>query len=347
MQKQEFLSRWIEIIKRSSATLVYKQNFVNTVLRAIRNCSTRHTYDTAWARAVVEEAESRHISPDVTEIEISLEATARKMIRYYWDQTVYFDLNQGPNPLKQPRILRGVKKLIKEYYKTAGQNNPVPFEKAAFSPRLAEKLDVIVNDALEIVKGEVIPRFLQMGQFTEELVIYVRGQNVIQLPQAAAAAIAENSLLLTEAIYYRWSQLLEQYNTSPRLNRKVRIIDTADLRDRPLSYFEKYLDLENPDRICFYCGQPIADDKLFIDHVIPWTYLCSDDIWNLVYSHKGCRPVKTSQALPEFSMARLDRRNKALLDKISTYVETDMVAGVLQDAVSSGLARKKWVLCRE
>lgn len=347
MQRQEFLSRWIEIIKRSSATLVYKQNFVNAVLRAVRNCSTRHTYGTAWARAVVEELEGHKISPERGEIALDLRSTARKMAGYYWDQTVYFSLRQGPNPLRQPRILRGIKDLLKEYRKRSPQCAPVPFREAVFSPGLKEMLDQVVDTALEIVTGEILPRFQLKGQGKENFINYQKGADVLYLPQAAASAIVENSPLILEAVYYRWAQILEMYNTSPRLNRKVRIIDTADLRDRPLSHYEKYLDIENPGRLCFYCGQPVDGESPPMDHVLPWSYLCSDDVWNLVYTHPGCRPGEYGRVLPQFFMARLEKRNSVLLEKLAAYAESDMVAGALQDAVSRGIVRKYWTLCQD
>lgn len=347
MQRQEFLSRWIEIIKKSSATLVYKQNFVNSVLLAVRGCSTRHTYDTAWARAVVEAVEEKNTGPDSGEIAVDLRSVSVKMVGYYWDQTVYFNLCQGPNPLRQPRVLRGVRELIKDYFRDNSYSRPAPFRKAVFSQGQREKLEQLVDTTLDIVRGEVLTRFQLKGQAREEFLSYRGGEETLYLPQAAASAIKENSRLLVEAIYYRWSQILEMYNTSPRLNRKVRIIDTDNLRDHPLSQFEKYLDIENPDRLCFYCGQQVTGNSPSMDHIIPWAYLCSDDVWNLVYAHQDCRPSEYGRVLPEFFLARLEKRNRALLEKLSPYTESDTMAGILQHAVTRGTVRRNWILCQD
>ncbi|MFZ5648062.1 MAG: HNH endonuclease [Bacillota bacterium] len=347
MQKQEFLSRWLEIIKKSSAMLVYKQNFINTLLGTIRNCSTRHTYDTAWARAVVEFLEGERIGPERSEVPVDIKVTAASMIRYYWDHTVYFGLLQGPNPLKQPEIIRRVHSLVGEYYKNNRPVEPVSFQRAGFNPRIRELIDDHIDAATEILKNDVIPRYIQKGHGHEQFIQYTKGEDLLFFPQAAALAVVENSQLIIEAVYYRWAQILENFNTSPRLSKKVRVIDTDDLRDRPLSYYTKYLDIENPEHLCFHCGQPIPDKELFINHVLPWTYLCSDDIWNMVYTHKECRSPKIAPIPPEFTIARLDKRNRNLLNKLSSYVETDMVAGALQDAVNRGLLRKHWQNCQE
>ncbi|MFZ5632624.1 MAG: HNH endonuclease [Bacillota bacterium] len=347
MQKQEFLSRWLEIIKRSSAILVYKQDFVNRLLEAIRKSATRHTYDLAWARALVEAAGEVTVSPDRGETEVHLQSTAEKMIKYYWDQTVFFGLVQGANPCRQPDLMCRVRELINDYYRGRRPGEPVCFMNANFNPRLKEKVEEHIRAAGEILKKDVVTRFLGKGRLNDEFIKYSGGEESLTLPQNTLAAIRENSPLITEALYYRWAQVLEKYNTSPRLNKKVRIIDSAELRERPLSFYAKYLDLENPGRLCFICGQPVEDKDLSIGHVIPWSYLCSDDIWNLVYQHKSCASAKTGPVPSEFVIARLEKKNKALLAKLVSYVETDMVAGALQDAVNRNLVRKNWLCCRE
>jgi len=346
VQKQEFLSRWLEIIKKSSALMIYKQNFINSLLGAIRNCSTRHTYDTAWIRSVVEVLESYNIGPDKSDIEIEIRDMAEKVIKYYWNQTVYFDLAQGSNPLKQPELIRRTRDLLKDYYKNRPAE-PVTLENTSFNTFQKEKLEEHIDTAGEILKNDVIPRYLLQGMGQEKYVIYKKGEEKIVLPHATAQAITENSRLIVEAAYYKWSQILENYNTSPRLNRKIRIIDTVNLRDRPLTFYTKYLDIENPEHLCFNCGQPITPEDLFINHVLPWSYLCSDDIWNLVYTHRSCRSTITGPLPSEFLVARLDKRNRSLLEKLASYVETDMVAGALKDSVTRGLVKKYWVHCQE
>ncbi|MCL6611126.1 MAG: HNH endonuclease [Peptococcaceae bacterium] len=346
VHKQEFLNRWLEIIKKSSAVLIYKQDFVGRLLTAVRNCATRHTYDPAWTRALVEVVMETETGPGGSDLEVDLRSVAARMIKYYWNQTIFFNLAQGANPCRQPDLIRRVRELICEYFESRRSREPVRFENANFNPPLRKKLEEHFDAAGEILKNDVVHSFLGKGRLHGEFINHTRGEDSLLLPQNAAAAIRENSALITEAIYYRWAQILEKYNSSPRLNRKVRIIDTPELRDRPLSYFAKYLDLENPGRQCFLCGQPVEDQDLVISHVIPWSYLCSDDIWNLVYTHKDCHFSKSGPFPSEFFIARLEKRNKALLAKLAGYAETDMVAGMLQEAVSRNLVRKNWICCQ-
>ena len=50
----------------------------------IRNCSVENTYKMAWARAIIE-----IIFEDPSECEIHLEQIAKKVIKYYWNQTIF------------------------------------------------------------------------------------------------------------------------------------------------------------------------------------------------------------------------------------------------------------------
>ena len=61
----------------------------------------------------------------------------------------------------------------------------------------------------------------------------------------------------------------------------------SELLAKSLKKFKQFLDQENPDRVCFITGKAIPENDLSIDHIIPWSYMYSDDLWNLVYVNKS------------------------------------------------------------
>lgn len=70
-------------------------------------------------------------------------------------------------------------------------------------------------------------------------------------------------------------------------------------KNTQLKRFWKYLDLENKSRICFQSDVPLIEgNNLSVDHVIPWSYMFSDDIWNLLYIDKA----KTRQRIIKSQM---------------------------------------------
>ena len=56
---------------------------------------------------------------------------------------------------------------------------------------------------------------------------------------------------LFDLINYRWSMMLENYNSCPRIAKKVRIMDEQIIERKSLKIFDKFLDLENDKHICF------------------------------------------------------------------------------------------------
>ena len=69
--------------------------------------------------------------------------------------------------------------------------------------------------------------------------------------------------------------------------------------------------------IDFYTNKPIPINQISIDHVIPWSYMYSDDIWNLVLTSKS-NNSKKSNAIPNKGMIRkLISRNAILVNKLN------------------------------
>lgn len=110
--------------------------------------------------------------------------------------------------------------------------------------------------------------------------------------------------------------MLENYNSCPRIAKKVRIMDDQRIPRSNLLKFDKYLDLENHQHICFLCGKEIHDNELSRDHVIPWSYMYSDDLWNIVYVHVGCNSSKSNTTPTQEIIDNLKARNLRLKDQL-------------------------------
>lgn len=61
---------------------------------------------------------------------ISFDRISLKMFKYYWNQTIFFDLQQSPNPIKPPELLTYVKGVISSYQSEYG-----------FKPTLFDKIE--------------------------------------------------------------------------------------------------------------------------------------------------------------------------------------------------------------
>ena len=77
----------------------------------------------------------------------------------------------------------------------------------------------------------------------------------------------------------------------------------------------------------------IEKDELSIDHVIPWSYLYSDDIWNLVYVHKVCNSSKSNRIPSKSDIKELKERNLRLQEIVHQKRLTGKIIDELDVAI--------------
>jgi 5-methylcytosine-specific restriction endonuclease McrA len=309
----------------------------------ILNCSFDNTYKMAWAKALVELAVSTDVHTDENIIVYSMNDVAKLCLKYYWNQTIYFDLIQSPNLRKPPEIITSTKRLIKRYFDKKQSVQPIRFEKIDFhSLGLTAEYESTVNKIVRTLKQDVCWRFKRLKNETHEIYDLDLDNGNVIFQSDDVLSLKEYSDYLFTFINYRWTQMLEGFNYSPRISRKVRAIDEGEIKRSSLKKFHKYLDLENDNgkRICFYCGREIEDKELSVDHVIPWSYMFSDDLWNLVYCHKGENSGKSNRLPSEEDIARLEQRNKLLLSRMNNRSKD---YDQLQIAIEKDYVRKFWI----
>ena len=77
--------------------------------------------------------------------------------------------------------------------------------------------------------------------------------------------------------------------------------------------------------------------------MIPWSFIFSDDLWNLVYTHKGCNSSKSNKIVSESQIEKLEVRNKELLQKLESKRIIDKNYSELELAIDNNLLRKFWI----
>jgi hypothetical protein len=190
-------------------------------------------------------------------------------------------------------------------------------------------------------------RFLRIeGNLIEGIYDYIQKSDKLYFGMDNHKQLKDNSTIVFDAINYRWTQMLENFNHSLRISKKVKIIDEDNVRRKPLTKFSTYLDAENPNHICFICGKMIADESLAIDHVIPWSYLYSDDLWNLVYAHQRCNSSKSNVIPNEVMIKRLEIRNVKMMDVFVLNGLKNKHISELEMANENRLVRKFWIGCQ-
>ena len=302
------------------------EQYIKDLTYVIQNGEMENTYKMVWVRSIVETCV---LDPNVQEIQF--DHLSKLIFGYYWNQTIYFDLEQSPNPLKRPVIYQIVKEEISEYRHKNGKQ-PVWFSGAENS------VSIPVSKISTILSKDVCWRFPKVGKENFDLYdLDIKSRTIIL---HRTDLIREYANVLFDVINYRWTQKLEEFNYSPRISQKVRGTDRENIRRKSLAKFRKYLDLENPDHVCFHTGRKIKYENLSIDHVLPWSYLFSDNLWNLVYVDKSFNSSKGNIIPKEETIEKLENRNIHLLKSMEIEFPNTKVTDELNLSIETGLIRK-------
>ncbi len=309
--------------------------YISDWLQLIRHGSNVNSYKLAWARAIVEIS-----STDPENKTITLRDIAQKVFGYYWNQTIYFDLEQGNNPNKRPEIVLLVKDAIEDYYSEVNNRLPIHFEK------VEHLISPPYGRVVSVLKKDVSWRFLLTRGNSLDVYSYSKGDNELTLYRPDL--LADFSDILLESINFKWTLILENFNSSPRIGNKVRIIDFPDIKRGSLGMFREYLNCENPNHICFICDNKIAQETPALDHVIPWSYLYSDDLWNLVYVHQSCNSIKSNSIPSDDEINRLEERNIRLLKQLNDNqaLGSKKPTKELETAIERDYVKKFYVSCK-
>jgi hypothetical protein len=204
----------------------------------------------------------------------------------------------------------------------AGNVYPVWFDKAidVFKAKDRSFYDRMVARIAGILPKDVAYRFRLAGDEVEPLYEYDRSaRSFIAIPMSALPDLISYATLLSGLLNYRWSQLLEKYNYQPNIAQKVRSISETKLRRGDLGRFKDALLAQFDDGRPhdFYASEAIIPDgDVSVDHVIPWSFMYSDDIWNLVLTTRSRNSQKSNGAPSENDIALLKARNEILLPRL-------------------------------
>ena len=89
--------------------------------------------------------------------------------------------------------------------------------------------------------------------------------------------------------------------------------------------------------IDFYTGSSLKENEISLDHVIPWSFMYSDDIWNLVITSKSNNSRKSDSIPSKNIIKSLEDRNIELLNDIP---QTSKYYKELKQAIDNNYVEK-------
>lgn len=291
------------------------EKYISDWLRIIDEMKNDTTYKTAWGRAVIECVYlDEFVIENGNKAIINQSDIVKKMIKYYWNQTFFFSLSQG----KSPYILKIVKIMIEEYVENV-TNYPTTWDKAEVYFKQEEKqYNRCISKILSNTRVNVCPRFKNVCGETLEIYDINDKDKTLIFNKYNIDSIKEYAFVLSKLLNFKWAQLLERFNTVPKINKKISDSTERKIRRTSLAKYKKLLlEYYHGDSLRdFYTGELLDKDNIHIDHVIPWSYIYSDDLWNLVITSPKTNLSKSNKAPNKEYIEKLKGRNNQLISLI-------------------------------
>ena len=295
-------------------------------MRILEGGARDTTYKFALARALLELSsewvKEGHRGPRTVEYD----ELARRFLRYYWHQECVFHIRQHHHKEKEAAVIRAIR------------DNPGGDAAAArgdFDALDGDYKQGAVRDIRRDVfgrakskKSNVVPKFQKVkiggcAQLIPAFYTFDDEKGTLTVGAAACRFLAANYSVLLDAVTLRWARYLEGANGGlPGLIAKI---EAARARppSRNSTFIRSAADaVYRKDKRCFYCSCRLRRKDVEMDHVIPWSFLFDDHLWNLVPACGGCNGRKGRSLPDRRTYALLERRNVSKAGSIDRLAES-------------------------
>jgi len=308
-------------------------SYLEKWLKVIDGMRNVNSYKLAWGRSLIELCHSSNCEDDI--VVFSFDQISENFLKYFWNQTYFFKFYQGPAKTK-PVIQQITEELIDLYQREEKTTLPVWFDQAKIVfLRNRKQYTKYLGKISQAMSNDVAWRFTIIDKEEVDLYTLNQDERIVTFTKEQVLAIKDHAFVLSQLINYRWAQLLEKFNQSPRIASKVKGMSDEQLRRNSLSKFKQALLKQFPDGkvMDFYTDEILDPNDISIDHVIPWSFMYSDDIWNLVITSKSRNSSKSNTKITSNYIEKLKQRNHEIESILPEGFKNDMVEAKEHDFV--------------
>jgi len=238
---------------------------------------------------------------------VPYQSLANAFLRYYWPLTILFRIRQATDPVRDPVIMKFIRRESEQLRLSPNYS----WEK--YRTEFPDRCTELINRCSQAggCFDEVIPRFHVVHRQILQPVIYTYSKGKVYFETDAVSFLRDYGSVIENLAIGSWVRFTEQYTNAPRLYEKIR----GAKPERKHARYRNFLLRLQGDH-CFYCSRAFGEAPA-VDHVIPWSYVLEDRIWNLVVSCQNCNQKKTNQTPEDRFIDELIDRNKRLLTRFA------------------------------
>lgn len=140
--------------------------------------------------------------------------------------------------------------------------------------------------------------------------------------------LCKHKLVIEKMNYYEWARYMEKVNDDSMVVHLLTKIECSTKRS-DLSVYRHILYDEFECKRCFYCGRPLKESAIHVDHFIPWSFIKDDKLWNFVLACPQCNESKSDKLAAPVYLEQIIRRNNA--SRLAAYA--NKIAGYRSDSL--------------
>lgn len=135
--------------------------------------------------------------------------------------------------------------------------------------------------------------------------------------------------------YFEWVKMIEtiQYNNNEPTYCLSTVIENITVRNNLLPFKKELLRMSNANPCCFYCHKSLHKN-MHVDHVIPWSFIKNDYLWNFVLACPECNSSKNNNLPDAIYINELIDRN--IKEKIDCPDIKKIVSFAMKNGIKNG-----------
>lgn len=233
--------------------------------------------------------------------------------KIYWNLVIHHSLGQSNNR-KQPSAIQ---KVLGNFCQEYAIPKEWTFDKLEASLQL-EIIKSIKNKGKRYVIGAF---YADTQNFFYEFDLK---KEHLKFSAPVYKFLQKYQKIITYLTNYHLAKFLEKHNDVPNINYILGKVEVISKRSS-LNEFYQIL-MKYDENVCFYCGTNLSNKrrKTHIDHFIPWSFIQSDNIWNLVMSCQDCNLSKNDKLAADHYLLVLIDRNEEFLEKSDLFQREDL-----------------------
>lgn len=252
---------------------------------------------------------------------ISLRDISNTFAEVYWNLVTLYNIPIGGNPASSmENLINGI--LAKQ-------------------PLLLARFDVLKEDLKKEYLRKTYPIFKNyvVGAFYGDVGGYLYGfdkkEGTLWLNPYSQEFLLNNKSLIESVNYYEWLKMVERIlkSQSSQIGNISTLLEDVTKRTN-LEGFKKELLEKGDEHDCFYCGHHLSH-KDPLDHLVPWSFLKKDNLWDLVFACNSCNSSKNDRLPVDLFVNKLIHRN------VSLSIESPDIIRIVKIAKFNGV-RTDW-----